>query len=94
MSTQAANKPRRPWWVRLAIPLASAKRRDAWLKLFLVTVPFAVLFGFLATVSFILGASSYPYRWGVVALFVLAVVEIGIEVAAIRWTNQARAWQR
>jgi hypothetical protein len=95
MPTESDDKPRRPWWVWLAIPLASARHRDVWVKFFVFTFPFAAVFGTLAAVwLFYRGPQESPGQWWVAALAALGLANAVLEVLAIRWTNQNGAWQR
>ena len=94
MADDTGRQPTRPWWVRLAIPAASAKRRDVLRN----TIVMCVLGGLWGAAmiggAFMEASSLYPYRWWVLGFFVVVGVAMLAEIQAIRWTDRAGIWQR
>jgi hypothetical protein len=94
MAEEIREQPARPWWVRLCIPIASAKRRDVRRNTVVMSVLTAMCGAPAIALAFIEGSSLFPYRVWVVVFFVLATVGLILEFRAIRWTDRAGGWQR
>ena len=94
MGEDTVEPPVRPWWVRLAIPVPTAKRRDV-LRNVVVMGLLAVFLGGLTIARAFLGdATLYPYRWIILAGAVVISIGVFSEVLAIRWTDRAGLWTR
>jgi hypothetical protein len=87
--------PHRPRWVRLAIPVATAKRRDVLRNAVTMTVLTVLWAAPTIALAFVdEGSRLHSLRWWVLAFFALAGVGLGAEFRAIRWTDRAGLWQR
>lgn len=94
MSENSSGPTARPWWVRLAIPAAEAKRRHVLRNAIVLTVLTAIWGAVMIALAFMDGSNLHPYRWWVVGFFTTAAVAFVAEFLAIRWTDQAGLWQR
>jgi hypothetical protein len=94
MGEKTSDQATRPWWVRMAIPVASANRRVVVRNTIVMSVLFGISGATMIARAFIEGGDLHPYRWWVLAFFALVAVGMSSEFKAIRWTDRAGLWQR
>lgn len=88
------DSPVRPWWVRLAIPATSAERRHVMRNVIVMSVLGSLWGASMIALAFMEGSNLYPYRFWILAFFVVAAIGSTIEFMAIRWTDRAGLWPK
>ena len=94
MPDHLGNSPTRPWWVRLAIPAASARRRDVLRNTIIMSALGGLWGAVMIVLAFMDVSGLYAYRWFILAFFATAWISLLAEFLAIRWTDRAGLWQQ